>query len=487
MELPRLKNRLKTLKGNFEELKNKSETSIEKLKNQQESAREDLKDIGDRQYEVEERVQDLKDKVVSLEEQGSQISKQDFLVQEIEKMETTLKRQKVRDQELIQRTMDNKERLEGLNERLRKVDREVKKRQENIEMQHEKTEILEINYKRICQLFTEKRKQKQNVEEEILELKENLWKAEEDQKALRDQIKRFQNQKLKTERKIEENRKWIDINDQKFDQIRGEVDPIEVKLYFKKRSNRQNSRIRLQELSREIKLKKNKILELQPKINKNADNRTEMFKDKMLLLESRKNILKKDEKELRLDLNSMDEISLKSYHICFKQVNLNLGGMFARLLPGAHAEMREIELDKGGTGIEIRISFNGKWKDSLSELSGGQRSLLALSLLLSMLKYKSAPFYILDEIDAAMDLSHTENIGTIISENFPESQFIVISLKKGMFSSANVLYKTSLRDGSSMVTRIQQKENRVMDRFNGDSSMMMNTPVKRIKNEYPYN
>lgn len=109
------------------------------------------------------------------------------------------------------------------------------------------------------------------------------------------------------------------------------------------------------------------------------------------------------------------------------------------------------------SGIEIKVSFNNVWKSSLSELSGGQRSLLALSYLLAMLKYKSSPFYILDEIDAAMDLSHTENIGRIISSHFPQSQFIVISLKEAMFSQARVLYRTSVSDGQSRIERYVQK------------------------------
>jgi structural maintenance of chromosome 2 len=58
----------------------------------------------------------------------------------------------------------------------------------------------------------------------------------------------------------------------------------------------------------------------------------------------------------------------------------------------------------------------------LSELSGGQRSLVALSLILAMLKFKPAPFYILDEIDAALDMSHTENIGKMIKNHFSQSQ-----------------------------------------------------------------
>ena len=72
-------------------------------------------------------------------------------------------------------------------------------------------------------------------------------------------------------------------------------------------------------------------------------------------------------------------------------------------------------------GIEISIALGNQWKSSLSELSGGQRTLLALSFLLALLKYNSAPFYIFDEVDAALDLSHTENLGNIISQHFPES------------------------------------------------------------------
>merc|ERR1711965_1273402 len=88
-------------------------------------------------------------------------------------------------------------------------------------------------------------------------------------------------------------------------------------------------------------------------------------------------------------------------------------------------------------GLEIKVAFNGVWKQSLRELSGGQRSLLALSLILALLLFKPAPMYILDEVDAALDLSHTQNIGAMLRTHFRQSQFIVVSLKEGMFNNAN--------------------------------------------------
>merc|ERR1712083_384884 len=67
--------------------------------------------------------------------------------------------------------------------------------------------------------------------------------------------------------------------------------------------------------------------------------------------------------------------------------------------------------------------------------------------------FKPAPMYILDEIDSALDLSHTQNIGHMIRTHFPHSQFIVVSLKEGMFNHANVLFRTRFIDGTSTVTR----------------------------------
>ena len=101
----------------------------------------------------------------------------------------------------------------------------------------------------------------------------------------------------------------------------------------------------------------------------------------------------------------------------------------------------------------MKVAFNGEWKESLTELSGGQRSLLALSLILSLLLFKPAPMYILDEVDAALDLSHTQNIGMMLRTHFSNSQFIIVSLKEGMFNNANVIFRTKFVDGISAVVR----------------------------------
>ena len=70
---------------------------------------------------------------------------------------------------------------------------------------------------------------------------------------------------------------------------------------------------------------------------------------------------------------------------------------------------------------------------------------------MALLQSKPAPMYILDEIDAALDLFHTQHIGTLFRTHFRSSQFIVVSLKEGLFINANGLFRTRFRDGTSIV------------------------------------
>ncbi|CBZ31503.1 structural maintenance of chromosome (SMC), putative [Leishmania donovani] len=134
------------------------------------------------------------------------------------------------------------------------------------------------------------------------------------------------------------------------------------------------------------------------------------------------------------------------------------GKLFATCLPGATAQLLE-ERDAANhlSGLSVRVSFNGKPRESLSELSGGQRSLLALCLILAILRVRPAPLYILDEVDAALDPSHTQNIGRMLQLYFPHSQFLLVSLKDGMFNNANVLYHIRNTQGYSEVARIEHK------------------------------
>ncbi|KAK7196406.1 structural maintenance of chromosome (SMC) [Novymonas esmeraldas] len=155
----------------------------------------------------------------------------------------------------------------------------------------------------------------------------------------------------------------------------------------------------------------------------------------------------------------ISEIELKKWGALDRMVGVVssiFGKLFAACLPGATAQLLD-ERDAAGhlSGLGVRVAFNGKAKESLSELSGGQRSLLALCLVLAILRVRPAPLYILDEVDAALDPSHTQSIGRMLQLYFPQSQFLLVSLKDGMFSHANVLYHVRNTQGYSEVSRVE--------------------------------
>lgn len=179
------------------------------------------------------------------------------------------------------------------------------------------------------------------------------------------------------------------------------------------------------------------------------DREEEQYQETM----RRKKIVEQDKEKIKNIICKMDEKKREKVEKAWKVVDENFSSIFSTLLQGAQARLNPVKQGSLLIGLEIKVGFNGVWKDSLGELSGGQRSLVALSLVLAMLKFSPAPLYILDEVDAALDMSHTQNIGNMLKAHFTSSQFIIVSLKDGMFNNANVLFRTKFEEGVSAVTR----------------------------------
>ncbi|CAI5717516.1 unnamed protein product [Peronospora destructor] len=196
---------------------------------------------------------------------------------------------------------------------------------------------------------------------------------------------------------------------------------------------------------------------LSKKINKKVMGMIEKAEQEYQGLMNKRHIIENDKEKITSVIKELDAKKNEALQTTWVKVNKDFGSIFGTLLPGTHAKL---DPPTNGTildGLQVRVSFGGVWKESLTELSGGQRSLLALSLILSLLLFKPAPMYILDEVDAALDLSHTQNIGQMIRSHFSHSQFIVVSLKEGMFNNANVVFRTKFVDGVSTVTRTVPK------------------------------
>ncbi|CAG2104682.1 unnamed protein product, partial [Medioppia subpectinata] len=181
-------------------------------------------------------------------------------------------------------------------------------------------------------------------------------------------------------------------------------------------------------------------------------------------------------------IHYMEEMDQKKKDALFKaweKINVDFGDIFSTFLPNSNAKLEAPEGKDVTDGLEVKVAFGDVWKDSLTELSGGQRSLVALSLILALLKYNPAPLYILDEVDAALDQSHTQNTGIMIRTHFRNSQFIIVSLKDDMFNNANVLFKTRLlKTHSDEMSKMQKQRESVLKKAEENE-----LKIKQIKYE----
>ncbi|KAJ6934872.1 hypothetical protein NC651_009764 [Populus alba x Populus x berolinensis] len=137
---------------------------------------------------------------------------------------------------------------------------------------------------------------------------------------------------------------------------------------------------------------------LEKRVNKKVMAMFEKAEDEYNDLMSKKNIIENDKSKINKVIEELDEKKKETLKVTWVKVNNDFGSIFSTLLPGTMAKLEPPEGCSFLDGLEVRVAFGGVWKQSLSELSGGQRSLLALSIILALLLFKPAPLYILDEI-----------------------------------------------------------------------------------------
>ena len=237
---------------------------------------------------------------------------------------------------------------------------------------------------------------------------------------------------------LREEHPWIDAEERYFGEANGDYDfdardPVAATEELAKAESEQAS--------------------LAKRINKKVIAMFDKAEAEFKALQEKRRIVLNDRSKIEAVIGELDEKKKEALKVTWEKVTGDFGSIFSTLLPGTTAKLEPPEGESFLAGLEVRVAFGGVWKESLTELSGGQRSLLALSLILALLLFKPAPIYILDEVDAALDLSHTQNIGRMIRAHFPYSQFIVVSLKEGMFNNANCIFRTKFVDGVSTVTR----------------------------------
>jgi chromosome segregation protein len=146
-------------------------------------------------------------------------------------------------------------------------------------------------------------------------------------------------------------------------------------------------------------------------------------------------------------IHEIDGESRKRFGEAFHLINANFREMFATLFGGGVGEMRLTDEDNlSESGIDIVASPPGKKLQSVLLLSGGEKSLTAMALLMGIFQYLPSPFCVLDEVDAPLDEPNTERLTRLLREMANETQFIVITHSKRTMEAAQSLYGVTMQE-----------------------------------------
>ncbi|KAK9458146.1 P-loop containing nucleoside triphosphate hydrolase protein [Dipodascopsis uninucleata] len=208
----------------------------------------------------------------------------------------------------------------------------------------------------------------------------------------------------------------------------------------------------IEESKKSMKKLSERFNEMKKTVNAKVMNMIDNVEKKDKSLRGMLRTIEKDKLKIEETIVTLDQYKKEALIKTWHKVNVDFGQIFADMLPGSFAKLEPSNEKDVSEGLEVKVCLGKIWKESLTELSGGQRSLVALSLIMALLQFKPAPMYILDEVDAALDLSHTQNIGRLIKTRFKGSQFIVVSLKEGFFSNANRVFRARFQEGTSVVS-----------------------------------
>ena len=168
-------------------------------------------------------------------------------------------------------------------------------------------------------------------------------------------------------------------------------------------------------------------------------------------------------RELQDVLRALDEEIMATFSAAFADVNEHFSSLIAMLFPGGQGRLHMSEPDDPlNTGVEIEVRPMGRNVRRISLLSGGERSMAALAFLFAVFRSRPSPFYLMDEVEAALDDVNLQRFLTLVDEFRDEAQLLIVTHQKRTMEAADVLYGvTMVLGGSSKV--VSQRVRRTSD------------------------
>ncbi|KAK5649967.1 hypothetical protein RI129_000996 [Pyrocoelia pectoralis] len=219
--------------------------------------------------------------------------------------------------------------------------------------------------------------------------------------------------------------------------------------------------------------KTNNQLKKYSHVNKKALDQFMSFSDQKEKLQKRKEELDRGDEKIKELLTMLEQRKMEAIQFTFKQVSKFFTEVFKKLVPQGRAKlvMKVVDNEEGReigpedtnsdnfTGIGVRVSFTESDAEmrEMNQLSGGQKSLVALGLIFAIQKCDPAPFYLFDEIDQALDAQHRKAVANMIHELSSEAQFITTTFRPELLDHANKFYGVKFRNKVSHIECVSRE------------------------------
>ena len=220
----------------------------------------------------------------------------------------------------------------------------------------------------------------------------------------------------------------------------------EYELTFEKAKNNYHLDIEPEEARRKVNTYRANIKRI-GMVNLAAIEEYERVNTRYEFLRKQKEDLENAENTLLEIMNEMDEVIKEEFKTTFEQIREEFRQVFKELFGGGNADLKLTDPNNLlTTGVEIVASPPGKKLTTISLLSGGEKTLTAISLLFAILNVRTVPFCLFDEVEAALDEANVGRFGKYLDHYKNKTQFLIITHKKKTMEYADVLYGITMQE-----------------------------------------
>ena len=387
--------------------------------------------------------------------------------------------------EKLRRALENPEARE-LNRKIREVEAEISKLREELGKVESKLESLDVRIneellprkadleEEIEGLINRINALRANIEENERAIKEYEAELEELKNAeekVRDELKELRERRERLKNEISDLRAEKDELSSKLQELRIEANTLKIKLtqyetalkekrdelkHFDPKLIRSIKEIprELEALREQIERMEEEIRALEP-VNMKAIEDFEVVERRYLELKSKREQVVAEKESIEEFIEEIEGQKKQVFLQTLNEIARNFSELFAKLSPGGSARLiLENPEDPFAGGLEIEAKPAGKDVKRIEAMSGGEKALTALAFVFAIQRYKPAPFYLFDEIDAHLDDANVKRVADLIKEASKNSQFIVITLRDVMMANADKIIGVSMRNGVSRVVAL---------------------------------